>query len=185
MPANPTVATARPSPFFSTDQSLQAGLPGLVMRGYLGGNFPPLTYPTPCVAIIKDSKEFYDTILPLITNEMRGTMDVGRIEYAAYGYIVLEKDTQVSFDIGNMVCKINNKDFGKGKYTQKMQKGRYPIELTRAGWNDGAPQFNVTDSATSQSVLFHTGDTLKREMVKPVRLDSKVLPNKVVGPVTQ
>ena len=180
----PTGATPKPNPFLDR-KSPQDPLPGLVIRGYLGGDHPPLKFPTPLVAVIKSSQEFWDVVRPLMENELRGTMDIGRIEYAASGFMLLDRDAEVRFDIGNMVCNVGGKDFGNGQYTKQLKKGKHTLELIRRGWNDGAPKFTITDAASGQPVVFHTSEALKRELARSIKVENKTLKSKLVGPITE
>lgn len=156
-------------------------VPGLIARGYLGGDNPPLKFPTPVIAIIGTSREFHETIRPLMENELRGSTSVGRIEFAASGFLMLAKDSQVSFEIGNMICNVDGKDFGVGKYTIKVKAGKHKIELIRRGWNDGLPQFNITNELTKQPILFHTGEELSRELARSIKVGGKTMKSKIVG----
>jgi hypothetical protein len=157
-------------------------LPGLVARGYLGGDHPPLKMPTPIVFVIKTGSEFPEVIRSRMENELRGIMDVGRLEYAAAGLIILEQDAEVRFDINNMVCKVNGKDFGNGKYTRPMDKGKHSIELIRRGWASGKPSFAIVDAATGQSVLYHTAEALKREVDRSIKVDGESAKSRLLDP---
>ncbi len=117
--------------------------------------------------------------------ELRGTMDIGRLEYSAIGFILLQRDADVRFEINNMVCNVDGKDFGNGSYTKPLKKGKHAVELIRRGWNDGKPEFKIIDAATDQPVVFHTADVLKREVARSIKVDNKTLKSKLIGPVTE
>ena len=179
-----TAPTPTTNPFLNR-KSPQDPLPGLVARGYLGGDNPPFKFPTPLIAVIRSGTEFFDTIRKLMEDELRGTMDIGRIEYAASGFILLQQDTDVNFDINNMFCNVDGKDFGNGQYTKNIKKGKHKLEVIRRGWNDGAPKFSITDKATNQSVVFHTTEELNRELARSIKVGGKSMKSKLVGPVTE
>jgi len=165
----------------NTQESINP-VPGLVARGYLGGDHPPLKMPTPMVFVIKTGSEFPEVIRPRMENELRGTMDVGRLEYAAAGLIILKQDAEVRFDINNMVCKVDGRDFGNGKYTRPMKQGKYSIELNRRGWASGKPSFAIVDASTGQPVLFHTAEALNQELERTVKVNHESAASRLLDP---
>lgn len=147
-------------------------LPGLIARAYLGGDSDAKKHPTPCLAVIQTGKQFNDRYKPLAEAEIRGKAHTNEVFYAAFGYIVVEKETEVKFDVGDNTCFVNDKDFGRKSYTHRFKPGKYPIEITRS-WGRGQGDFSVTDAANGSSVLYHTEPMLKRELGRSFKVGSR------------
>ena len=153
-------------------KSPQDPVPGLIARIYVAGSDSKNT-PTHLLAVIQNGKEFKDAIQPIAEAKLRESAKKADAVYVASGFIILDKDCTVSFDVGNNNCAVNKKDFGPGTYTQPMKKGKYTVELKRKDHGQGQGKFAITDAATQQSVLFHTGEMLSKELNHSVKLDGK------------
>lgn len=148
--------------------------PGLIARAYLGGDTDAKKYPTHCVAVIQTGKEFIDKYKPMVESEIRGKAHTNEVYYCAFGYIVVEKETDVKFDIGDGACFVNDKEFGTKTFTHQFKAGKYPVEITRK-WGRGQGDFKIVDVASGQPVIFHTEQMLKRELGRSFKIGSRTL----------
>ncbi len=148
--------------------------PGLIARAYLGGDTDAKKYPTHCVAVIQTGKEFIDKYKPMVESEIRGKAHTNEVYYCAFGYIVVEKETDVKFDVGDGKCFVNDKEFGSKTFTHQFKAGKYPVEITRS-WGRGQGDFQIVDAASGQPVIFHTEQMLKRELGRSFKIGSRTL----------
>jgi hypothetical protein len=172
-------ATPRPNPFL--DRPTATGdIPGVISRAVLGGSGHPWVF-TNLVAVVPSGRDWNDRIKPLAAEALRGVTDLGFLQYDAIGYIVLDADTDVAFDLENTTAMVNGKNFGTGKCTQKLKKGRHAIELKRADWAQPQGDFKITDSVSGKSVVYYTQDLLKKELARSEKVEKKTLPSKLIG----
>ncbi|MBL9129603.1 MAG: hypothetical protein JNG86_00275, partial [Verrucomicrobiaceae bacterium] len=102
--------------------------PGLICRIYLDGSPDAKKFPTHLAAVVATGNEFITNHRPSALNELRGFIKSQSIFYVAFGYIVLEKDTDVKFTLDKAECYVRGKNFGGGAtYTQNLKAGRHPI----------------------------------------------------------
>ncbi len=176
-PANP----GSPSPFsnFQTIAPKQDKQSGLVMRGIIGGTGHPW-FPTNFLVIAKSGKEWNEQFKEKIAQQLRGSLDVTWLQFEGHGYIVLDADSTIAFDLDNNSISVDGKDFGAGKFSQPIKKGTHLIEIKRADWAKPQGDFQVTDPASGKSVLFYTPELLKKELAKSVKLNKRTLPSKLL-----
>lgn len=153
-------------------KSPQDFVPGLIARAYLGGDTDAKKYPTHCVAVIQTGQEFIDKYKPLAEAELRGRGHTNEVFYFAFGYIVLEQDANVRFEMGENMCSVRGKEFGTKTFLQRLKAGKYPVEVSRR-WGHGQGDFKIFDQATNASVLFHTGQMLSRELTRAFKTGNK------------
>ena len=148
--------------------------PGLIARAYLGGDTNAKKYPTHCVATINTGKEFIDKYKPIAEDQIRGKAHTNEVFYCAFGYIVLEQEADVKFDIGDGTCFVNNKEFGRKTFTHHFKAGKYPVEIIRS-WGRGQGDFRIVNATTNTSVLFHTSQMLNRELGRSFKVGSRTM----------
>lgn len=148
--------------------------PGLIARAYLGGDTNAKKYPTHCVAVVQSGKEFIDKYKPMVESQIRGKAHTNEVYYCAFGYIVVEKETDVKFDVGEGTCFVNDKEFGTKTFTHQFKAGKHAVEITRR-WGHGQGDFHIVDAASGQPVIFHTEQMLKRELGRSFKIGGRTL----------
>jgi len=135
------------------------------------------------MAVIQNGQEFNDVIKPLAETKLRAVASKSDAVYVAIGFVILDKDTDVSFEMGNNSCVVNRKDFGPGTYTQPMKKGKYTLEIKRKDHGQPQGKFVIKDATTGQPVLFHNGVLLSKELKDSVKLEGKTRKTEqIIGP---
>jgi hypothetical protein len=148
--------------------------PGLIARAYLGGDTNAKKYPTHCVAVVNTGKEFIDKYKPIAEDQIRGKAHTNEVFYCAFGYIVLEQEADVKFDMGDGTCFVNDKEFGRKTFTHHFKAGKYPVEITRS-WGKGQGDFRIVNATTNAPVLFHTSQMLTRELGRSFKIGGRTM----------
>ena len=147
---------------------------GLIARAYLGGDTNAKKFPTHCVAVVNTGTEFNNKFKPIAESQIRGKAHTNEIFYCAFGYIVLEQEADVKFDMGDGTCFVNGKEFGRKTYTHHFKAGKYPIEITRS-WGHGQGDFRIVNATTNAAVLFHTPQMLTRELGRSFKIGGRTM----------
>lgn len=100
------------------------------------------------------------------------------MRFVAFGYIMVDKETEVLFQVNDGVCKVSEKDFGQGTFRHTFKKGKYPIELSKRHGH-GQANFKITGTAGEQ-VLFYTGELLSRELNRSIKVEKKTYKSKML-----
>jgi hypothetical protein len=144
-------------------------VPGLLGRICIGDK------PTHLLIIFKTGTEFKDPLRARAIDALKGAFkNPDGVDYRGFGYIILDKDTQVSFAVGNNNCLIGGKNMGPGTYTAEVKKGKRPIELQRKDGGQGQGGYTIIDPATGQTVLFYTGEMLATELSRSFKVGGKM-----------
>ena len=176
------MALALAEPLPTDKKSPQDPVPGLIARIYgpAAASNPKKT-PTHLLAIFVKGDEFLKGgVKTLAEDELRGVTKSEELMFVASGYIVLDADTEVAFDMADNNCKVGDKDYGRKSYTHLLKKGKYPIEIHKC-WGHGVNSYSITEKSTGKSVLFHTGEALSKELNHSVKVGSKTLKSKLIG----
>ena len=170
-PGNPA---ARVSP--------QDPVPGLVARVYMDGSSDLKKFPTHLVAAVADGHDFVKNYREPAHAELRGVVTkMTETFYIATGFIQLEKDTEIKFEMDELHCYVNGKDLGPGTYNKVLKKGRHTVEITRS-WGKGLKGCAITDSATGAPAVFYTGDMLNRELKRSFKIEGRTYKGKQLTP---
>lgn len=160
-------------------RSPQAPVPGLVLRVYLNKQRDAKAHPTHLLCVVQSGKDWFGDYKAKAEGELRGVSTTLDVNYCAFGHIILEKDTEVLFEVRDLVCTINGKEFGEGTFRQQMKKGKYPIEIFRR-WGKAQSPFSVT-AADGGQVLFYSDEMLNRELNRGIKIEGKTYRSKIIG----
>lgn len=157
----------------------QDPVPGLIVRVNLGDGKNLAGNATHLLCIVQSGKDWFDKYKEMAANELRGASKIGDPSYHAFGFIIVDKDTEVVFDVEQNICKVGGKGFGYGTYRHTFKKGKYPIEIYRH-YGHGMQSFEIT-GANGEHVLFHTGEMLSRELNRSEKIERKTYKSKMLG----
>jgi hypothetical protein len=153
-----------------TKKSPYDPVPGLIGRICIGDK------PTHLLMIFRTGTEFKDPLKAKAVDALRGAFkNPDAIDYHGFGFIILDKDTEVSFAVGNNNCLISGKNMGPGTYKTEVKKGKRPIDLTRKDGGQGQGGCTIVDPATGETVLFHTGQMLATELSRSFKVNGKMM----------
>ena len=161
---------------FGSRRSPQDLVPGLIVRGYFGDYKDK---PTHQVCVVQNIEEWFDKYRTMAANELRGVAKSSDLNYLAFGYVSVDKDTEVVFEMKDATCRVNEKDFGSGSYRHTFKKGKYPIEVGKRH-GKGESKFTIA-AAGGQNVLFHTGEMLNRELNRGIKIEGRTYRSKLIG----
>ena len=151
-------------------------VPGLIFR-VLAGHAREAP-PTHVIFTAEDGKEWVGKYMELAANELRGKSQDSTFFFLATGYIIVDKDMEVLFDVLDGDVQVSGKGYGDGKYRQPFKKGKYPIEIKRR-YGKGQPSFTIK-GLNGETVLFHTGAMLNRELSRSVKVERKTYKTKML-----
>ena len=162
----PLHSAPAPSPLAEAARKApQDFFPGYLVRIY---NLDKEKGLTNVLAVVQSGRELKQTFMPAAEDQLRGKVENMALGALAEAYIVLEKDTELSFTVEGGELFVNRKDFGHGTFKKAMPKGKYPIELS----SNGQGNFEITDSL-GQSVVFYPGQMLTTALGRSYRVDKK------------
>lgn len=160
----------------SADAAIGQRHPGLIARIYMG---QPSTSPTPFVGIIASSADYHAWLQKIAESSMVGIYDSADAQYVAHGFISLDRDTDVSFDLQNCHCEIDGELFWRRGsitrelFTRRLTRGHHTIRLLRADHGQNGPEFSIQPIGSDRNVLYHTDIQLKSELSRQFALDGK------------
>ncbi len=157
----------------------QDPVPGLIVRVHLGNGKQPQEDATHLLCVVQSGKDWFDKYRAMAADELRGKTTSAELNYYASGFIIVDKDTEVVFDVKDNICKVGGKQFGYGTYRHTFKKGKYPIEIYRH-YGHGLQTFEVA-GANGEQVLFYTGEMLTRELTKSEKVEKKTYKSKMLG----
>lgn len=161
------------------DKSPQDPIPGLIVRVHLGNGKTPKAEATHLLCVVQNGKEWFDKFKPMAADELRGKTKNAELNYYAFGFIIVDKDTEVVFEMDDSICRVSGKEFGQGTYRQPFKKGKYPIEIYRH-YGHGQHGFEIT-GASGEQVLFYTGEMHTRELARNEKVEKKTYKTKMIG----
>ena len=154
-------------------------VPGLIVRVNLGDGKDLEGNASHLLCIVQSGKDWFDKYKRLAADELRGASTVSDPSYHAFGFIIVDKDTEVLFDVKQNICKVGGKQFGYGTYRETFKKGKYPIEIYRH-YGHGMETFSIA-GANGEQVLVHTGEMLTRELARSKKIERKTYKSKMLG----
>jgi hypothetical protein len=135
--------------------------------------------PTHLLCIAQRGREWSDKYKAIAAKELRGIAPTSETAFVATGFLILEKDMEVVFDIPVGMCFVAGKDFGQGPaFSHPMKKGKYSI-LLHHQYGKGLPQFQIA-GAGGETVLFHTGEILSRELNRYAKVGGRSFKSKLM-----
>jgi hypothetical protein len=150
--------------------------PGLIARIYMG---QPSGSPTHLVGIVTSSADYHARFRRTAEASMRGIYESADAQYVAHGFIVLEKDIDVIFDLQNCHCEVDGKViWRKGSITQeqfshRLTKGNHTIRLLRADYGQPGPEFSIRPVGADENILYHTEVQFESELGEEFTIDGK------------
>ncbi len=146
-------------------------VPGLIFRVLAGHERE--APPTNVIFVAEDGKDWVGKYMAMAATELRGKSQESTFFFLATGYIIVDTDMDVLFDVLDGEVKVSGKGYGDGKYRHPFKKGKYPIEIKRK-FGHGQPSFNIK-GPKGETVLFHTGEMLNRELNRSIKVEKKTV----------
>ena len=168
--ADPEKVAARSKKRVNSRASLQ---PGLMARVMVGSRTP-----TFAMGIAQSSDDFDAALGPLQT-ALNAFNSSGYFTIVAVGYIQLDQDEAVTFDVENCVCHINDvkvvDTHGNSRSTVelKLKRGRHPIKIARSVYGPPGPRFHITTVTSRRNPLLHSRLDLQTEMTKSFSVNGR------------
>jgi hypothetical protein len=163
-----------PKPGGVSNASPQDLVPGFIIRGNLGkGNSTHL------LCVVQNINEWFDKYKTMAADELRGVAKSPSVWYTVSGYLSVDKDMEVVFEMGQEICDIGDKSYGSGTFRHTFKKGKYPFEV-HGQHGKGETKFAIT-GAGGENVLFYTGEMLNKELSHGVKIEGKTYRSKMIG----